>query len=154
MRKALAVNVVILTAVLGLAACSSDSKSSSSSTTSSTTGASKQTTAPVQLSGQVTNKGTKDISGKGASTDLELEADDFYFNPTFIKAAPGQKVTLEIKNEGSATHTFTSPTLNIDQEIAPGTSVKVDVTMPMSGNAAWYCRFHRSSGMQGAFFMS
>jgi len=108
----------------------------------------------VQLSGQVTNKGTKDISGKGASTDLELDADDFYFNPTFIKAAPGQKVTLEIKNEGSATHTFTSPTLNIDQEIAPDKSVKVDVTMPMSGTAAWYCRFHRSSGMQGAFFMT
>jgi plastocyanin len=154
MRKALAVSVVILTAVLGLAACSSDSKSSSSSTTSSTTGASKKTTAPVQLSGQVTNKGTKDISGKGASTDLELEADDFYFNPTFIKAAPGQKVTLEIKNEGSATHTFTSPTLNVDQEIAPDQSVKLDVTMPASGTAAWYCRFHRSSGMQGAFFMS
>lgn len=153
MRKALAVSVVILTAVLGLAACSSsDSKNSSSSTT--TTGASKKTTAPVQLSGQVTNKGTKDISSKGASTDLELEADDFYFNPTFIKAAPGQKVTLEIKNEGSATHTFTSPTLNIDQEIAPDKSVKVEVTVPASGNAAWYCRFHRSSGMQGAFFTS
>jgi plastocyanin len=147
MRKALAVSVVILTAVRLAACSSSDSKNSSSTTT---TGASKKTTAPVQLSGQVTNKGTKDISGKGASTDLELEADDFYFNPTFIKAAPGQKVTLEIKNEGSSTHTFTSPTLNIDQEIAPDKSVKVDVTMPASGTAAWYCRFHRSSGMQGA----
>jgi plastocyanin len=151
MRKAFAVSVVVLT-VLGLAACSSsDSQDSSASTT---TGASKKTTAPVQLSGQVTNKGTRDISGKGASTDLELEADDFYFNPTFIKAAPGQKVVLEIKNEGSATHTFTSPTLNIDQEIAPDKSVKVEVTVPATGDAAWFCRFHRSSGMQGAFFTS
>lgn len=149
MRKAFAVSVVVLTAVLGLAACSSDSKSSSST---STTGAAKKTTAPVQLSGQVTNKGTKDISGKGASTDLELEADDFYFNPTFVKAAPDQKITVKLKNEGSATHTFTSTALNVDQEVAPGKSATIEVTVPASGNAAWYCRFHRSSGMQGAFF--
>ena len=149
MRKACAVSVVVLTAVLGLAACSSDSKTSSST---SSTGAAKKTTAPVQLSGEVTNKGTMDISGKGASTTLSLETDDFYFNPTFIKAAPGQRITVTIKNEGRATHTFTSTTLNVDQEVAPGKSATVDVTVPATGNAAFSCRFHRSSGMQGAFF--
>lgn len=150
MPKALAVSAVILTAVLGLAACSSDDSKDSSS--SSTSGASKQTTAPVQLSGQVTNKGTKDISSAGASTELDLEADDFYFKPTFIKAAPGQNVEVRIENEGGATHTFTAPSVNVDQEVASGKGATVGITIPASGNVAFFCRFHRSSGMQGAFF--
>lgn len=148
MRKAFAATVLTLSVVLGLAACSSGSSSSTKSSSTSKAG----TKVPVSLSGSVTNKGTTDISGKGASTSITLETDDFYFKPTFIKVGPGQKVKVRIKNEGSVAHTFTSPALSVDKEVAPGSQATVEITVPAAGKAAFFCRFHRDSGMQGAMF--
>jgi plastocyanin len=152
MRKLALVTALSLTVVVGLAACSSDSDSSGSSKSTTTTKAGAK--APVALAGTVNNKGTKDISSAGASTKLEVELDDFYFEPTFIKVAPDQKVTIELKNEGSVAHTFTLTALDIDQEVQPGQKAEVTVTAPASGNAAFFCRFHKDSGMQGAFFVT
>ena len=151
MRKILATTAATAGVVLALAACS-DSGSSSSSTT---TKAKEQAPAAlVNLPGKTNNKGTKDLSTKGATTSIELEQDDFYFQPTFLKVAPGQKITLELKNEGKSTHTFTSTQLGVDKELSPDSKANVTVTMPMSGNVVFFCRFHRSSGMQGAFAVS
>ncbi len=97
MRKLALVTALILSVVVGLAACSSDSSDSSGSSGSSTTKAAAK--APVSLSGTVNNKGTKDISADGATAKIEVEADNFYFNPTFIKAAPSQKVTVELRTK-------------------------------------------------------
>ena len=52
---------------------------------------------PVKLSGDTTNKGTKDLTG----SSIDLEQDDFYFNPTFIKGGtPGATITVHLKNDG------------------------------------------------------
>jgi plastocyanin len=150
MSKPLAVTAVALAAVLGLAACSSDSKDSSDASTT-TKAAAKN---PVALSGTVNNKGTKDISAKGASTEIEVELDDFYFEPTFVKVAPGQKIKVELENEGTMVHTFTSSTLGVDQEVAPGKKATVNVTIPATGATPFFCRFHQASGMQGAMFIT
>ena len=40
--------------------------------------------------------GTKDVR---KLSKLELEADDYYFGPTFLRGNPGQKLTLMIENE-------------------------------------------------------
>ncbi|MDQ1373830.1 MAG: hypothetical protein QOJ09_1168 [Actinomycetota bacterium] len=146
MRK-LVVAAMVLT--LGLAACGKSTSDSSSGTTAKASTGNSTASAPVQLSGKVTDKGTKDATGKSAFT---IEADDFYFNPTFIKTTPGQKITLTLKNEGKANHTFTSPDLSVDKELAPGSTVTVDITVPSADAAAFYCRFHQASGMQGAVF--
>ena len=104
---------------------------------------------PVSLAGPTNNHGTKT-----ASDSMEVELDDFYFEPTFIKAKPGEKITIEVKNEGKAVHTFTSTDLgNVDEQLAAGTSKKITVTAPQSGQALFYCRFHQSQGMQGAIFI-
>lgn len=114
--------------------------------------AAAKTSKPVTLDGKVNNKGTQDISSK-KFTSLELEADDYYFEPTFVKVQPGSKVRIELENEGGATHTFTSDSLNIDQEVAPGKTVKFSLTVPSDGTAfEFHCSFHQSMGMQGAFF--
>lgn len=153
MSKVLAATVLAATVAVGLTACGSSSSSGSGS--SSTTKAAAKTTAkdPVTLSGTVTNKGTKDVSTKGA-VSMELELDNFYFEPTFIKVAPGQKLTLELKNEGSVPHTFTAPSLNIDKELQPDSKMDVTVTVPMSGTVPFFCRFHKNQGMQGAIYMT
>jgi plastocyanin len=147
MRKHLTPAVLVLAVALGLTACSSDSSDSKSS--SDTNGSAK---APVTLGGTVNNKGTKDISGDGASTELKAELDNFYIEPTFVKVAAGQKIKIELENEGSVAHTFTSPKLGVDKEVPPGEDATVEVTVPANGNAPFFCRFHRDNGMQGAMF--
>ena len=107
---------------------------------------------PVQLSGAVNNHGTKDLSAKGQSLEFELEQDDFYFEPTFIKSIAGAKVKAEIKNEGKTSHTFTIESLGVDVELSPGMKKEVEFILPGSGAVNFICRFHRSQGMQGSFF--
>jgi plastocyanin len=107
---------------------------------------------PVTVDGEVNNKGTKDISAKRFTT-LELEADDYYFEPTFVKVQPGAKVRITLENEGSTTHTFTSKSLSIDQQVAAGKTAKFTLTVPSDGTAfEFHCDFHQSMGMQGALY--
>ena len=114
--------------------------------------AAAKTSKPVTLEGKVNIKGTKDISSKKTAT-LELEADDYYFEPTFVKVQPGEKVRITLENEGKATHTFTSDGLNIDQEIAAGKKATFSLTVPSDGTAfQFHCTFHEGMGMQGAFY--
>ena len=111
-----------------------------------------KTSKPVNVDGRVNVKGTKDVSSKSAAT-IDMEADDYYFGPTFVKVQPGEKVRITLKNEGDSTHTFTSEGLSIDQEVAAGKSTHFTLTVPSDGTAfAFHCDFHQSMGMQGAFF--
>ena len=135
--------LLVASVLLLAAACSDDDGGSSDTTTGSAP--------PVSLEGKVNDHGTKDL---GTATELELEADDFYFGPTYIKAAPGSTVKVTLANEGSATHTFTIDGTDINQELEPEATATVDVTVPASGGLSFYCRFHRGQGMQGSFFTS
>jgi plastocyanin len=107
---------------------------------------------PVSLQGKVTNKGEKTVK-KGK---ISVEADDFYFKSTFLKAKPGTTVTVSLKNEGKTQHTFTIDALGIDQTLNPDQKATLTVTLPASGATNFYCRFHgpqaTNQGMQGAFF--
>ena len=81
--------------------------------------------------------------------EFELEADDFYFNPTTLKGTAGEKLKLEVKNEGSAEHNFTLEDQNIDQDVDAGEDATVTVTFPDSGVLEFFCKYHKSSGMVG-----
>jgi len=130
--------VILALLALAAAACgSSDDKAASGGSP------------PVSLAGTTTNHGTKT-----ASSSMEIEIDDFYFGPTFIKAKAGEKITIELKNEGKAVHTFTSTDLgNVDEQLAAGASKKITITAPQTGQALFFCRFHQGQGMQGAIFI-
>ena len=104
--------------------------------------------APVELDGEVQDHGTEQLDG----TELELEAEDFYFAPTYIQADPGAQVEVTIVNEGDAPHTFTIDEAEIDVEVGAGAEGSATVTVPDDGALAFYCRFHLQQGMQGAFF--
>jgi len=90
--------------------------------------------------------GTKDVRNL---SKLELEADDYYFSPTFLRGKPGQKLTLLVENEASTLHNISIPALGIDHDIPPKGKVQVDVTFPASGMLAVSCKFHGSLGMNG-----
>ena len=103
---------------------------------------------PVQLGGATNEHGTK-----SAANDLAIELDDAYFAPTYIRASSGREFAVELHNEGTVRHTFTSPDLGIDLELQPGDRRTVSIKAPASGHAVFHCRFHQLNGMQGAVFV-
>ena len=90
--------------------------------------------------------GTKDVRNRSR---LELEADDYYFSPTFLRGKPGQKLTLVVESEASTLHNISIPALGIDKDIPPKGKVQFDVTFPASGVLAFSCKFHGPLGMNG-----
>ena len=92
--------------------------------------------------------GTKDVSNESGKVEIELY--DYYFEPTILKGKAGQKVELELKNEGSAAHTFTLAEQSVNKEIQPGDETETEVTFPQSGQLKFVCTFHQSQGMIGA----
>ncbi len=103
---------------------------------------------PVQLEGRTNDHGTK-----SAANDLQVELDDAYFAPTYIRASPGREFAIDLHNEGATRHTFTSPDLGVDLELEPGDRRTVSIKAPTSGHAVFHCRFHQLHGMQGAVFV-
>jgi plastocyanin len=141
--------ILILLAPLAVVAvgCGGGSSTTASGSSPQSSGNASQ---PVSLPGQTNNKGTKSPTGNA----LDVELDDFYFEPTFIQGTPGQALTLHLKNEGKNAHTFTSTALNVDKTLQPGQDMDVQVTLPQAGATEFHCTFHQSQGMQGAFFFT
>ncbi len=91
--------------------------------------------------------GTQDVRGKA---EVHLEADDYYFEPTFLRGQPGQTVKLEIENESGTLHNLSFPAQGLDKDIPPKGTVEVEVTFPPSGELRFFCKFHSALGMHGA----
>jgi plastocyanin len=102
----------------------------------------------ITIAGQeATSHGSADVSGMDA---IDLELDDFYFEPTVLEGEAGQALTVTMSNAGDAPHTFTVDELNVDHELQPGDEdVSTEVTFPDSGALVFYCRFHADGGMRG-----
>jgi YVTN family beta-propeller protein len=101
---------------------------------------------PTQSMTAFSDHGTKDVNGLA---ELELEADDYYFAPTFLRGAPGQQLTLEVENESGTLHNLSIPELHIDQDIPPQGKAKVQITFPSSGTLRFFCKIHAAMGMNG-----
>jgi len=90
--------------------------------------------------------------GDGVEADggdsLAVDLTDFVFSPDELEATAGETVSIELENTGSASHTFTGD--GVDEEVAPGDSATVEVTLPDSGNFDFFCRFHEGQGMVGS----
>jgi plastocyanin len=139
----IAVALVLLSAlVLATAACGGDSNGGGESE------GGKKMIAGVEAN----DHGQKDVSGETGKVEVEL--DDDYFEPTVLKGMPGQKVTLELKNEGGAEHNISIAEQNVDQDVEPGDEAEVEVTFPQSGELSFVCKYHESAGMAGALVVS
>jgi plastocyanin len=132
--------VFAIAVVLLAAGCGGYGGSKSKSSSSESEGG-KTTVAGVSAN----NHGTKSVSG-----EAEVELDDYYFEPTVLKGKPGQKVTLELENEGKVEHNFSIASQGVDQDVEAGEDAKVTVTIPKSGALSFFCKYHKSMGMAGA----
>jgi len=90
--------------------------------------------------------GTRDVTGR---REVHLEADDYYFKPTFLRGTPGQTVTLEVENESGTLHNLSIPGLGIDRDLPPRAKLKLTATFPASGTLAFHCKLHQALGMNG-----
>jgi YVTN family beta-propeller protein len=94
----------------------------------------------------LSDHGTREVKGLA---ELDLEADDYYFKPTFLRGEPGQRLNLEVENESGTLHNVSIPSQNIDLDIPPRGKADVVVTFPPSGIVPFFCKFHKALGMSG-----
>jgi plastocyanin len=94
----------------------------------------------------VSDHGTMEVVGL---VEIALEADDYYFAPTFLHGEPGQSLTLAVENESGTLHNLSISELQIDQDIPPQAKATVQVTFPSSGTVRFFCKLHAAMGMNG-----
>ena len=149
MRRAATAAVlgVLAVAAAGCGGYGGKSKSDNGGTTSgSGSGGGQSVIAGVKAN----NHGSASVS----ENEAKVELDDFYFEPTVLKGKPGQRVTLELENEGKTEHNFSIDSQSVDKDIEAGEDAKVTVTIPKSGVVSFYCKYHKGMGMAGALATS
>jgi plastocyanin len=121
------------------------------------TGGEDQTVATAPAEDTASPAGSPTINEKGTETftteefDVELELDNFYFDPTYIKSPGESTATITLHNEGDVQHTFTVDDLDVDEELAPDEEKEITVQIGTETRYEYYCRFHEGQGMRGAF---
>jgi plastocyanin len=60
---------------------------------------------------------------------------------------------VTLKNTSKVEHNFSIDSLHVDKDVDAGKTETVTVTLPSStSRVAFYCKYHKSLGMQGAFY--
>lgn len=88
---------------------------------------------------------------EGDSFDLEIEMAEFRYSPARIRAIENSTGAVTLNNTDDVPHTFTSPKLDIDVEVAAGESEEIDVDLGEDLRYAFACAFHAEQGMAGSF---
>lgn len=103
----------------------------------------------TQTQAPTNDHGTRTFTTESFSVELTLE--DFFFEPTTIKAPGGSEATIQVFNEGSVNHTFTIDALDVDELLEPGSNTTIVVELGAESRYEFACRFHGRQGMRGAF---
>lgn len=88
-------------------------------------------------------------SARASGAAVSLEAGDSFFAPTCETGVPAGKVTITLRNTGSALHNFSVPDQGIDTDVAAGKTITVEVDASAPA-LTFFCKYHRTSGMVGA----
>ena len=100
--------------------------------------------------------------GADAARVIAIETGDYRFQPDTIELRAGEPVRLELTNtDGLTPHNFTlrdaAGKLDLDIDIAAGSTQTIELTAPVSGTYTFYCnkklpfmKSHRDRGMEGS----
>jgi plastocyanin len=95
--------------------------------------------------------GTADVSG---NKDVTIHMGNGFFDPTVIRGKPGQQLVIHLENTGQDGHTFTIADDSADITVQPRSVAEGKVTLPKSGNLAFFCQVEKDKGMVGVFTVS
>jgi plastocyanin len=144
MRKLAVVLVAVALAAVG---CANEQRQQTQATPDPSPAS---TGGPVTaIGGKINNRGQKNFTKENFS--VELEADNFYFEPTFIVAPGGGKAKIELKNEGDIEHNLSIPARKVDEDVEAGQSKNLTVEVGTDSFVPFYCKYHKAEGMQGSF---
>lgn len=102
--------------------------------------------------GYGSSSGSDSGSSGGGVSVLTLTQVNYRFSPAMITVHHGDTLTVSDTNP-STPHTFTIESSTIDVANQPQQSQ--DVTIDLEpGTYTFYCRFHRSSGMEGTLVVT
>ena len=91
----------------------------------------------------------EDQPGAAIEQTVELEAYDYYFEPTALSIELGAEVTVAFSNAGGVEHSFTAPDLDVEVEAGNGEDATVTFVAPdQPGSFDFFCRYHPDD-MQG-----
>jgi len=105
-------------------------------------------------------------SGADAVRVIAIEMGDYRFQPDTIEVRAGEPVRLELTDtDGLTPHNFTlkdaAGELDIDIDVAAGTTQTVEFTAPVAGSYKFFCnkklpfmKSHRDRGMEGALVVT
>jgi plastocyanin len=87
--------------------------------------------------------GGEEEPGSSIEQSAELEAFDYYFEPTALMVELGAEVTIEFTNNGSVSHSFSAPDLDVEVEAGNGEEATVTFTVPdQPGSFDFFCKYH------------
>ena len=118
---------------------------------SSTANQTPSSVSPTPASITENNVDEKRVNTGSNQSSLALELNEYTFTPQDIISKVGQTSTINLRNSGSLTHTFTVRDLNIDLSIPPGESDSIDITPTTVGSYELECTIpgHKDLGMHG-----
>jgi plastocyanin len=120
----------VLVGVLALAAAGCGGNDEDGGDASATTAASETTAAP----------GT--TAAGGGENEVQLTASGFAWDRTSLQLSAGSEVRVEVRNEDTATHSFTFSEGGADQDIPGGEDATVSFTAPDAGSYQFRCKYH------------
>jgi plastocyanin len=87
---------------------------------------------------------TTAAAGGGGENEIQLTASGFAWSQTSLQLSAGSEAKVEVRNEDSATHSFTFPDGDADQDIPGGENATVTFTAPAAGSYQFRCKYHPS----------
>jgi plastocyanin len=145
---------VVTAATLAIAGCtaSGSGRSATAPTTQVTPSPEPSVGAQVNIAGlNAVYHATADVSG---NSNVTIHMDNNFFDPTVIRGKPGQELVIHLDNRSQDGHTFTTADGLADITVQPNSVAEGKVTLPESGNLAFFDRINKDKGMVGAFTVS
>jgi uncharacterized cupredoxin-like copper-binding protein len=89
-------------------------------------------------------------AGDESTAPVVVELVDIAFVPSEISVTANTATTVKLMNTGAAPHNFSIDELGIDEDLAPGETLEIEIDAP-SGDYEFYCNVpgHKEAGMIG-----
>ena len=94
------------------------------------------------------------VAATAAPTVLNVATLDNSYSPATGSVRAGQKVTVNVKNDGQRPHSFTIDGVVDTGRLDAGMSKTVEFTPSSAGSLAFYCTIHTAAVMSGTLTVS